>query len=587
MEFYKETRTNIDLNKLDRQLVQKESLRFVSNNSEKRFNLTDDGLLEVYHNNNTISSTLPFSRINVITEGKKLIDEGYQLVESELKLPDLSDGEIYSVEIISNNIDNPNFISAGKYTSKQAAIEAYSHYINKDSITDCRIVVDKVYTEAEIKTTNASNTDTTNVDLEKEKENIEQTKEQVEEIRKEKEELQDEINELIEESYEINNVDDEEKFFENLKSKVESTGWECKVNNPKFCTKLELNKQVEDKNLNYKFAVHPYKIEALVEKLVSLPECDDIDDTEKEEFTKLSECLKNIKVETKLVETGYSRLYSHIKGDNNFAIIGSQDKDTKEDRSKELTDMIRRLSYKKSGVGYNKVDGAYKYDVQEVADELGGKAETELDNIAHEKSIIVFNLDKNDALNIGNALNQESVIWHDSDFFGTLYSTGENEGKPQYVFDNRDMSFSGAEENEFGTRLKSDKNSRYGVMFEGTLIEPHSYSAKGYGTTYKKIEDLKTKFEFYGRKYEEKSNEFPSTEVTSKELTPRELREFDVNLLTQDQKEYINNSNKFGSLTDFKIALEEFSNFIIIDENIPLISIDEYIKNIEEKENNK
>ena len=43
------------------------------------------------------------------------------------------------------------------------------------------------------------------------------------------------------------------------------------------------------------------------------------------------------KIEHKRIdEGGLSRLYNHIKDQDTFAVIGSQDKDTGEDRSNEL-----------------------------------------------------------------------------------------------------------------------------------------------------------------------------------------------------------------------------------------------------------
>ena len=67
------------------------------------------------------------------------------------------------------------------------------------------------------------------------------------------------------------------------------------------------------------------------------------------------------KIEHKRIdEGGLSRLYSHIKDNNTFAVIGSQDKDTGEDRSQELYNiaMLGRFKFK----GFNWLLGTYTYD---------------------------------------------------------------------------------------------------------------------------------------------------------------------------------------------------------------------------------
>ncbi len=117
-------------------------------------------------------------------------------------------------------------------------------------------------------------------------------------------------------------------------------------------------------------------------------------------------------------EGGLSRLYNHIKDNGTFAVIGSQDKDTGEDRSKELYDLVGNYSRKGRMRGYNWLLGKYIYDDGRTGDE---------------NSLILYNISKEDALKIGKQLNQETILWKDPEFFGYIYvDSGEvpdwNEG---------------------------------------------------------------------------------------------------------------------------------------------------------------
>lgn len=117
-------------------------------------------------------------------------------------------------------------------------------------------------------------------------------------------------------------------------------------------------------------------------------------------------------------EGGVSRLYSKIKGKNTFAIIGSQDKDTREDRSEELNKLIKDYQEKHKFNGYNYIKGRYKY-------QDGSEGE--------ENSALIYNISKQDALDMGKALNQETILWKDPDFFGYIRVDDGSE----------DMSFDG------------------------------------------------------------------------------------------------------------------------------------------------
>lgn len=167
-----------------------------------------------------------------------------------------------------------------------------------------------------------------------------------------------------------------------------------------------------------------------------------------------------------LNEASYSRIYQHTQDDSTFAIIGSQDKDTKEDRYNELIELVRKLSYNRGGkLGFNKVDGTYTYETKEGQDK----------SMAFEKSLIIYNITKEEALELGRAINQESIVWKDTEFFGLIYCSN---GSTMMEFQNeegKNMSFSNAEEMGFGTKLKKDKKAGYGFTFEGEVIYPKGY----------------------------------------------------------------------------------------------------------------
>lgn len=145
---------------------------------------------------------------------------------------------------------------------------------------------------------------------------------------------------------------------------------------------------------------------------------------------------------TELREGGLSRIWQHTQGANTFAIIGSQDKDTKEDRSKELIQKVSNLSAKNRGkIGYKYLFGRYEYEDGSIGEEL---------------SIIIFNIDKEDAVRIGKEVNQESIIWKDDSFFGFLNQQGQEDGS--FTSDVRNMNLSDEDIKLFGSRLAKHKN---------------------------------------------------------------------------------------------------------------------------------
>ena len=169
----------------------------------------------------------------------------------------------------------------------------------------------------------------------------------------------------------------------------------------------------------------------------------------------------------RLSEASYSRIYQHTQDDSTFAIIGSEDKDTGENRKRELYDLLK--NYKnKSGLrlGFNQAKGVYTY-----------QDNNQEKKVAQEDSLIIYDIDKQGALDIANAINQESIVWKDPNFFGILYT----DGSVMTEFDNQvgnNMDFSGAEQSGFGTKLNNDKVSNLGFKFEGSIIYPNGYTNK-------------------------------------------------------------------------------------------------------------
>lgn len=167
----------------------------------------------------------------------------------------------------------------------------------------------------------------------------------------------------------------------------------------------------------------------------------------------IREMTKPVRESYKINEGGLSRIWQHTKDDNTFAIIGSQDKDTKEDRSDELLDKVGRLSRQRNlNIGYKPLWGRYEYEDGTIGEEL---------------SLIIFNIDKPTALKIAKALNQESIIWKDGGFFGFLTADGREDG--EFSYNPKNMNFSDEDVKLFGSRLTRHKNKNQQKWFKFTM----------------------------------------------------------------------------------------------------------------------
>lgn len=154
------------------------------------------------------------------------------------------------------------------------------------------------------------------------------------------------------------------------------------------------------------------------------------------------------------------------KDKDTFAVIGSADKDTKEDRFNELLSKLKSLALKDRKIGWKYLEGTYTYDNDGTT--------------SVERSVIVYNIAKEDALRIAKEINQESIIWKDEDYFGFLTADGEEDGDL-----GRGMSFDAEKTAMFGSKLLGKHNNAKAFVFE--TVEPNikgsNFSRQGNGVS--------------------------------------------------------------------------------------------------------
>lgn len=146
-------------------------------------------------------------------------------------------------------------------------------------------------------------------------------------------------------------------------------------------------------------------------------------------------------------ESKFSRILAKTGVDGpDFAVIGSEDKDTKEDRLSELKALIDALRKKKPMIGYEMIRGNYTY--QDTGD------------VAHEYSYLISNISKDDAFAIARRVNQESIVWKDKTFFGII---DVNTDAVYATFQHGKMTFDKNTTSEFSsqqTKSKKDNDLR-------------------------------------------------------------------------------------------------------------------------------
>lgn len=156
-----------------------------------------------------------------------------------------------------------------------------------------------------------------------------------------------------------------------------------------------------------------------------------------------------VRIIDRLNEVSLSRIYQHTKDDGSFAIIGTQDQTTREDRRPELDDAIREVSSKYPNIGYNLLKGKYTYD-----DNTTG----------NETSYVIYNIPKEEALDIAKKLNQESIIWKDKDYFGFIRQDGTPDG--EFSNEEKNMLFGKEDTEAFSSRLPGKHNNSQEFIFK-------------------------------------------------------------------------------------------------------------------------
>lgn len=122
-----------------------------------------------------------------------------------------------------------------------------------------------------------------------------------------------------------------------------------------------------------------------------------------------------------------SRLFNKlVESGTSFALIGSQDKDTKEIRQDELYALAKEYNDAHRN-GYNKAFGRYVYQDGPMAGQS-----------ADEPSVVLYNIPFDDALEIAKKINQESIVFKDDKRFGVYHT---HTGKEIMSFFNHGLSF--------------------------------------------------------------------------------------------------------------------------------------------------
>ena len=275
--------------------------------------------------------------------------------------------------------------------------------------------------------------------------------------------------------------------------------------------------------------------------LLNRPEIDDIKyDPQTNKYSvklKSTNTNEQKKEESKKEETqNLSRLYQHTKDKDTFAIIGSQDKDTKQNRSNELKSEISKAQKQFKNVGYNQLEGTYTYENGEQG---------------IEDSYIIYNIPKNTALDIANKLNQESIIWKDSNYFGFINADGSED----YTFKNQDknMTFDDKITNMFGSKFKNGSN-RLAFAFECKLIETTATGSN------------------FSKQGKYKTVKFPVCKIEAKKLGESEdLSKFAEECLKKLQM-FVSNNNFTGSdLNENNKAFMQYmeDNNLVVSNVIP------------------
>lgn len=159
--------------------------------------------------------------------------------------------------------------------------------------------------------------------------------------------------------------------------------------------------------------------------------------------------------------SGLSRIWQYTHQDNHdFAIIGTKDKDTKDDRTEEFLEYLKEKMSRNNMITYKKMRGNYTHDDG---------------SFASENSFLINNISFADAMDLMHKINQESIIWKDNDYFGFIDDNGNPDGS--LSTDEKNMGFNSDDVNAFGSHLKSKHNKGQGFTFKLEQFVP-KYSSR-------------------------------------------------------------------------------------------------------------
>jgi len=460
----------------DKVLVNEGKLYFNKDTDKHLFKMTDDGVVEHYHNDN-LTNSFPFAKLTLTRECKSLIQDNYI---PTILTEDMND----NAELKKDVLDNPNKVKQDIQNSIDAVDEIQAKQDELNDKLDNLLGESKSDNYPEFPSNEFTEEPVIYDDLNVETFNEYLTAEQkayinayigtIDEFVQAMQLLYDEVgdgvaplisvNDYVKEILEydggISEWSQELSDMLGFDLKTEAVSKFYTVENAFEDFLKTAKEKTEDGYYEFKLDELGITKEATAEfktMLLNRPEIDDIkyDPVNNTYKVKISNDKKDEKIqESKIEETqNLSRLYQHTKNKDTFAIIGSQDQDTKQDRSDELKSEIGKAQRQYSNVGYNKLEGTYTYE----------NGEQGIEN-----SYIIYNIPKDRALYIANKLNQESIIWKDSNYFGFIKADGTEDS--QFKNQEKNMTFDEKITDMFGSRFKNGSN-RLAFAFECKLIE--------------------------------------------------------------------------------------------------------------------
>lgn len=460
----------------DKVLVNEGKLYFNKDTDKHLFKMTDDGVVEHYHNDN-LTNSFPFAKLTLTRECKSLIQDNYI---PAILTEDMND----NAELKKDVLNNPNKVKQDIQNNIDAVDEIQAKQDELNDKLDNLLGESKSDNYPEFPSNEFTEEPVIYDDLNVETFNEYLTAEQkayinayigtIDEFVQAMQLLYDEVGDGVAPLISVNDYvkeilgydGDIDKWSQELSDmlgfdlKTEAVSKFYTVENAFEDFLKTAKEETEDGYYEFKLDELGITKEATAEfktMLLNRPEIDDIkyDPVNNTYKVKISNDKKDEKIqESKIEETqNLSRLYQHTKNKDTFAIIGSQDQDTKQDRSDELKSEIGKAQRQYSNVGYNKLEGTYTYE----------NGEQGIEN-----SYIIYNIPKDRALYIANKLNQESIIWKDSNYFGFIKADGTEDS--QFKNQEKNMTFDEKITDMFGSRFKNGSN-RLAFAFECKLIE--------------------------------------------------------------------------------------------------------------------